>query len=71
MAQPFAFSTSVHEVLGSNPTKGRFQLMLIWHFTVFHYKSRAKSSVTNRLPWFYPRYMYILKCFTALEWCVE
>ena len=33
------------------------------------YKGCAKSSVTNRLPWFYPR--YILKCFTALEWCVE
>ena len=33
------------------------------------YKGRAKSSVTNRLPSFYPR--YILKCFTALEWCVE
>ena len=29
------------------------------------YEGRAKSSVTNRLPWFYPR--YILKCFTALE----
>ena len=28
-----------------------------------------KSSVTNRLRKFYPR--YILKCFTALEWCVE
>ena len=33
------------------------------------YEGRAKSSVTNRLPKFYPR--YILKCFTALEWCVE
>ena len=33
------------------------------------YDGRAKSSVTNRLPWFYPR--YILKCFTALDWCVE
>ena len=33
------------------------------------YEGRAKSSVTNRLPLFYPR--YILKCFTALEWCVE
>ena len=33
------------------------------------YEGRAKSSVTNRLPWFYPR--YFLKCFTALEWCVE
>ena len=33
------------------------------------YEGRAKSSVINRLPWFYP--MYILKCFTALEWCVE
>ena len=32
-----------------------------------HYEGRAKSSVTNRLPLFYPR--YILKCFTALEWC--
>ena len=29
----------------------------------------CKSSVTNRLPSFYP--WYILKCFTALEWCVE
>ena len=33
------------------------------------YEGPAKSSVTNRLPSFYPR--YILKCFTALEWCVE
>ena len=33
------------------------------------YEGPAKSSVTNRLPWFYPR--YIFKCFTALEWCVE
>ena len=33
------------------------------------YESPAKSSVTNRLPKFYPR--YILKCFTALELCVE
>ena len=33
------------------------------------YEGHAKSSVTNRLPWFYPR--YILKCFTALEWCVQ
>ena len=33
------------------------------------YEGRAKSSVTNRLPKFYPR--YILKCFTTLEWCVE
>ena len=33
------------------------------------YEGRAKSSVTNRLLYFYPR--YILKCFTALEWCVE
>ena len=33
------------------------------------YEGRAKSSATNRLPMFYPR--YILKCFTALEWCVE
>ena len=32
------------------------------------YDGRAKSSVTNGLPWFYPR--YILKCFTALEWCL-
>ena len=34
-----------------------------------NYEGHAKSSVTNRLPKFYPR--YILKCFTALEWCVE
>ena len=32
-------------------------------------EGHAKSSVTSRLPWFYPR--YILKCFTALEWCVQ
>ena len=37
--------------------------------TVARYKDRAKSSVTNRLPKFYPR--YILKCFIALEWCVK
>ena len=36
---------------------------------LYLYEGPAKSSVTNRLPWFYPR--YILKCFTALEWCVE
>ena len=36
-----------------------------WH----SYEGCAKSSVTKRLPWFYPR--CILKCFTALEWCVE
>ena len=35
----------------------------------FKYEGRAKRSVTNRLPLFYPR--YILKFFTALEWCVE
>ena len=29
------------------------------------YEGPVKSSVTNRLPWFYPS--YILKCFTALE----
>ena len=29
-----------------------------------YYEGRAKRSVTNRLPKFYPR--YILKCFTAL-----
>ena len=29
------------------------------------YEGHAKSSITNRLPWFYPR--YILKCFTALD----
>ena len=33
------------------------------------YKGTAKRSVTNRLPKFYPR--YILKCFAALEWCIE
>ena len=33
------------------------------------YEGCAKSFVTNRLPKFDP--MYILKCFTALEWCVE
>ena len=33
------------------------------------YEGPAKSSVTNRLPKFYPR--YVLKCFTALEWWVE
>ena len=38
-------------------------------FSCLSYEGPAKSSVTNRLPKFYPR--YILKCFTALEWCVE
>ena len=33
------------------------------------YEGCAKSSVTNRLPQFYPR--YILKCFTSIDWCVE
>ena len=42
----------------------------IWYTcTALRYEGPAKSSVTNRLPWFYPR--YILKCFTALECCVE
>ena len=31
-----------------------------------NYEDRAKNSVTNRLPKFYPS--YILKYFTALEW---
>ena len=31
------------------------------------YEGCAKSSFTNRLPLFYP--WYILKCFTALQWC--
>ena len=35
----------------------------------FGYEALAKSSVSNRLPSFYPR--YILKCFAALEWCVK
>ena len=33
------------------------------------YEGHAKSSITYRHPWFYTR--YILKCFTALEWCVH
>ena len=39
------------------------------HTAYLWYEGRAKSSVTNRLSLFYAR--YILKCFTALEWCVE
>ena len=31
--------------------------------------SNSKEMVTNRPTKFYPK--YILKCFTALEWCVE
>ena len=49
-----------------------FLLLLLLHCHAFLFlrsEGRAKSSVTNRLPKFYPR--YILKCFTALEWCVE
>ena len=62
------------ESLGSRRTK----LQLTLHFKVVSdlvdipastYEGRAKSSVTNRLPKFYPR--YILKCFTALEWYVK
>ena len=36
---------------------------------VREYEGLAKSSVTNRLSSFYPR--YISNCFTELEWCVE
>ena len=36
---------------------------------LLEYEGPAKSSVMKRLPWFYSR--YILKCFTALKWCVE
>ena len=61
VAKWLALLTSDLEVLGSNTAGGRIQLM--------HYEGHAKSSVTNRLPWFYPR--YILKCFSALEWCVK
>ena len=39
------------------------------HVSKHGYEGRAKSSDTNRLPLFYPR--CILKCFTALEWCVK
>ena len=42
---------------------------LISRINNFMYEGRAKSSLTNRLPLFYPR--YILKCFTALKWCVD
>ena len=38
-------------------------------FEEWIYEGRAKSSVTNMIPKFYPK--YILKYFTALEWCVE
>ena len=50
-------------------TKGEHTYVRTCVYYVGTYEGRAKSSVTNRLPWFYPR--YILKCFTALEWCVE
>ena len=43
--------------------------LLTSHSLFFLYEGPAKSSVTNWLPKFYPR--YILKSFTALEWCVE
>ena len=45
-----------------------FTFMPILH-GVLNYEGPAKSSVTNRLAWFYSR--YILKLFTALEGCVE
>ena len=44
-----------------------FYRILVVHTSI--YEGPANSSVSNRLPSFYPR--YILKCFTALEWCFE
>ena len=60
--------------LGAGGDRGMliFLLFLLLHCHSFFFlrsEGRAKSSVTNRLTKFYPR--YILKCFTALEWCVE
>ena len=52
-----------------NITKEEWKGIYMFPFHVTEYEGRAKSSVTNRLPWFYLR--YILKCFTALEWCVR
>ena len=68
--------TNIH-IDYSGSTKKLISISLAFlHFSPTHvhhsyqvpYEGRAKSSVTNRRPWFYPR--YILKCFTALEWCV-
>ena len=55
--------------------KWPFMVIFLYNLCIFvwikcwNHKGCAKSSVTNRFPKFYPR--YILKCFTALEWCVE
>ena len=49
-------------------TIAQVEVCLVQYLSSF-YEGPAKSSVTNRLPWFYPR--YILKCFTALDGCVE
>ena len=64
----------VHQIVDKVTSEKVWELL--WsryygHFIEIYraYEGPAKSSVTNRLPWFYPR--YILKCFTALEWCVE
>ena len=51
------------------------QVFILFHYSdtfllyELSYEGPAKSSVTNRLPKFYPR--YILKCVTALEWGVK
>ena len=63
-------SSSVIKVLIFSHFSNSYGVVLIRSTLLSHfYEGHAKSSVTNRLPLFYPR--YILKCFTALEWCVE
>ena len=64
--------TYVHEIflISENHDFNSIRCITFLHgFNFVKYEGRAKSSVTNRLPWFYPR--YILKRFTALERCVE
>ena len=44
----------------------------LWQINVQKYEGRAKSSVTNRLPWFYPRYILILlHCSWMVCWIVN
>ena len=62
------FGTKLYRQTIGIPT-GTNCATLVADLFLFCYESRAKSSITNRLPKFYPR--YILKCFTALQWCVE
>ena len=46
-----------------------YQALIVFCKPYIVVRGSCKSSATNRFSWFYPR--YILKCFSALEWCVQ